>query len=123
MTKHCRRFPTHVLSVVSVAQLVALHVTRRVAITLSKQNSRDRRTSGYHLRHVATGSLFPSSFFKQVLKSYHESWLPARDVVIKALAERYEVDPSGEILVFDSACPWKAHLFELENGASRLMSP
>lgn len=46
---------------------------------------------------------------------YHaKSWLPARSIVLESLNGRYNIDPSGEILVLTRFCPWKLHLFELE---------
>ncbi|CAA6656359.1 unnamed protein product [Spirodela intermedia] len=42
------------------------------------------------------------------------SWLPARSIIIECLAARGDVDPSGEIMVLNNFCPWKLHLFELE---------
>jgi uncharacterized UPF0160 family protein len=48
------------------------------------------------------------------LDYYANSWLPARDLVISALAYRLYVDPSGKILLFEQYAPWKEHLFELE---------
>ncbi|XP_070511749.1 MYG1 exonuclease isoform X2 [Cardiocondyla obscurior] len=41
-------------------------------------------------------------------------WLPARDIVRRAVESRFEVDPSGEIIVLSQAIPWKEHLFQLE---------
>jgi len=41
-------------------------------------------------------------------------WLPARVVVENAVAGRKEVDPSGEIIVLQQACPWKEHLYTIE---------
>ncbi|XP_018317072.1 UPF0160 protein MYG1, mitochondrial isoform X2 [Mycetomoellerius zeteki] len=41
-------------------------------------------------------------------------WLPARDLVRRAVESRFEVDPSGEIIVLSQAVPWKEHLFQLE---------
>ncbi|KAF5734967.1 UPF0160 protein [Tripterygium wilfordii] len=46
---------------------------------------------------------------------YHaKSWLPARSIVMECLAARFDIDPSGEIMVLTRSCPWKLHLFELE---------
>lgn len=46
---------------------------------------------------------------------YHaRSWLPARAIVMNCLEGRLDVDPSGEMMVLDKFCPWKLHLFELE---------
>ncbi|KAF9355024.1 hypothetical protein BGX34_010698 [Mortierella sp. NVP85] len=42
------------------------------------------------------------------------SWLPARDLVVEALDKRMDIHPSGKILMFDQSCPWKEHLFNLE---------
>eukprot|EP00124_Ichthyophonus_hoferi_P002625 Ihof_evm5s187 gene=Ihof_evmTU5s187 len=42
------------------------------------------------------------------------AWLPARVLVAKCLKERFTVDPSGRIGVMESGCPWKDHLFSLE---------
>lgn len=41
------------------------------------------------------------------LDYYANSWLPARDLVISALAYRLYVDPSGKILLFEQYAPWK----------------
>ncbi|GJN21878.1 hypothetical protein PR202_gb09400 [Eleusine coracana subsp. coracana] len=53
----------------------------------------------------------------EFLESVHfhvKSWLPARSIVMECLLSRGNVDPSGEIMVLDRFCPWKLHLFELE---------
>ncbi|XP_014465533.2 MYG1 exonuclease [Alligator mississippiensis] len=53
--------------------------------------------------------------FLDRLDYYHRAWLPARTLVEDAVQKRFEVDPSGEILVLPSGgCPWKEHLFSLE---------
>ena len=41
-------------------------------------------------------------------------WWPARSIVQKALTLRFETHPSGKIIIFDQACPWKEHLFDIE---------
>lgn len=43
------------------------------------------------------------------------SWWPARSIVQNALDGRQGVHPSGKIIVFEKACPWKEHLFEIES--------
>jgi len=46
---------------------------------------------------------------------YKESWWPARKLVEEAIADRFELDPTGEIIMFHSSgCPWKEHLFDIE---------
>ncbi|TDL22092.1 metal-dependent protein hydrolase [Rickenella mellea] len=52
--------------------------------------------------------------FVDRLDYYGKAWLPARDLVAKAILERSAVDPSEQIVLFDQFVPWKEHLFELE---------
>lgn len=53
--------------------------------------------------------------FLQRLDFYQHSWLPARSLVEEALAQRFQVDPSGEIVeLAKGGCPWKEHLYHLE---------
>lgn len=52
--------------------------------------------------------------FLEALRYQARSWLPARTIVADCLASRFEVDSSGEIMVLKQFCPWKLHLFELE---------
>jgi len=55
------------------------------------------------------------SEFIDRLNYYKDSWLPARKLVDEAIADRNNVDASGEIIVFKhSGCPWKEHLFDIE---------
>ncbi|KAL7728351.1 hypothetical protein ACLKA6_007445 [Drosophila palustris] len=42
------------------------------------------------------------------------SWIAARDHVRRALEQAKTIHSSGEILLLDTFCPWKAHLFDLE---------
>lgn len=48
------------------------------------------------------------------LDFYGKSWLPARDLVVKAVEDRFAHDPEGRILVLEQAIPWRDHLFSLE---------
>ncbi|KAF2298049.1 hypothetical protein GH714_008006 [Hevea brasiliensis] len=54
------------------------------------------------------------SEFLDNVRFHARSWLPARSIVMECLAARFDVDPSGEIMVLATFCPWKLHLFELE---------
>lgn len=57
--------------------------------------------------------------FLQRVDFYQHSWLPARALVQEALAQRFQVDPSGEIVeLAKGGCPWKEHLYHLESGLS-----
>jgi len=49
---------------------------------------------------------------------YANAWLPARDIVKSGLEARGAVDPSNQIILFEQFCPWKEHLFELEQELS-----
>lgn len=54
------------------------------------------------------------SEFLDSVRFHAKSWLPARSIVMGCLAARHDIDPSGEIMVLTTFCPWKLHLFELE---------
>ncbi len=43
-----------------------------------------------------------------------KSWLPARDIVLNAVKSRFDVDPSGRIICLETFCPWKEHLYLIE---------
>ncbi|OMJ16383.1 UPF0160 protein [Smittium culicis] len=48
------------------------------------------------------------------IKYYAHSWLPAREIVLKAYNSRFDVDKSGLIMILDQFCPWESHLFDIE---------
>lgn len=52
--------------------------------------------------------------FFDKLDYYVNAWMPARDLVKEALDSRFDVDSSGQIIVFKQSMPWKEHFFELE---------
>uniref|UniRef100_A0A914CZF5 Uncharacterized protein n=1 Tax=Acrobeloides nanus TaxID=290746 RepID=A0A914CZF5_9BILA len=53
--------------------------------------------------------------FTRKLKYYHESWLSVRDLVKQAIDKRYEVDPSGKIILFENGgVPWEEDFFNIE---------
>ncbi|KAJ6805371.1 UPF0160 protein-like [Iris pallida] len=54
------------------------------------------------------------SEFLESIRFHTKSWLPARSIVNECLTARGNIDPSGEIMVLNKSCPWKLHLFELE---------
>lgn len=41
-------------------------------------------------------------------------WLPARNIIEKALANRFKVHKSGEIIILETNAPWQNHLAQLE---------
>lgn len=52
--------------------------------------------------------------FTDKLRYYVNSWYPARDIVVKAIQNRFNIHASGSILVIEPFAPWKSHLFDLE---------
>lgn len=41
-------------------------------------------------------------------------WWPAREVVKNAILKRKQTHSSGEIIELQDRCPWKDHLFDIE---------
>lgn len=53
--------------------------------------------------------------FRTILKGILKSWLPARTIVQTSLLACSSLDADeSKILILDTNCPWKEHLFELE---------
>ncbi|KAL5567710.1 hypothetical protein UlMin_024285 [Ulmus minor] len=52
--------------------------------------------------------------FLETLHFHAKSWLPARSIVMECLAARGSIHLSREIMVLTRSCPWKLHIFELE---------
>lgn len=67
----------------------------------------------YDTRFAAASQVTGEEFLQQ-LDYFATAWLPARDIVAAAIDERWNVDPSGEIVVFKQSAPWKDHLFAIE---------
>ncbi|BEI96184.1 hypothetical protein CcaverHIS631_0111330 [Cutaneotrichosporon cavernicola] len=66
----------------------------------------------------AVASKMTGEEFLQQLDYFANAWLPARDIVAAAIEERWDVDPSGEIIMFkqvNECGPWKDHLFSIES--------
>lgn len=51
----------------------------------------------------------------EIFDSMIHVWWPARSLVQEAYSERYSIDASGAIVVLSKSCPWKDHLFDLED--------
>ncbi|KAF4315528.1 hypothetical protein BBO99_00009112 [Phytophthora kernoviae] len=60
------------------------------------------------------------SEFTDAIQDLVHSWLPAREIVEKAVSKRFQTHKSGEIVHFAEYCPWKSHLHDLEE---KLMIP
>ncbi|KAF3914732.1 hypothetical protein AA313_de0208819 [Arthrobotrys entomopaga] len=52
--------------------------------------------------------------FVDKLEYYAKAWLPAREIVVEAVKNRFDVDESGKIINLGISCPWKEHLFNVE---------
>lgn len=50
--------------------------------------------------------------FKERLDYLAKAWLPARDIVKRAVEKRKGVHPSGKVLIFDEFAPWKVRPFK-----------
>lgn len=57
--------------------------------------------------------------FLNLVRGYGESWLPAKTIVESAFNSRFDVDRSGSIIILQSFCPWKEHLYAIEKDASK----
>ncbi|KAK1307209.1 hypothetical protein QJS10_CPA10g00622 [Acorus calamus] len=76
---------------------------------MNPDQSQEEENEAFQRAMVLAGS----EFLENVC--FHaRSWLPARSIVMECLTAREKIDHSGEIMVLDRFCPWKLHLFELE---------
>eukprot|EP01114_Cavostelium_apophysatum_P002470 TRINITY_DN12204_c0_g1_i1.p1 TRINITY_DN12204_c0_g1~~TRINITY_DN12204_c0_g1_i1.p1 ORF type:complete len:266 (-),score=41.86 TRINITY_DN12204_c0_g1_i1:96-893(-) len=79
-----------------------------------------RMNPPWHAKNQHNDSKFKAAInvtgaeFMEQLKEIVEDWIPARKVVEDAIAMRFSVDSSGQILCLAQLCPWRDHLFTLE---------
>jgi uncharacterized UPF0160 family protein len=59
--------------------------------------------------------------FVSAAQSLASSWWPARSIVQKAMNERFDVHESGSIIILSQACPWKDHLFEIDDSGKQVL--
>ncbi|KAG7450491.1 metal-dependent protein hydrolase [Guyanagaster necrorhizus] len=72
-------------------------------------------SQGMDDRFAIASSLTGEEFFAK-LDFYANAWLPARDILVDAVANSKKVaDSTGKILLLEQFLPWKSHLFELES--------
>ena len=67
----------------------------------------------YNSRFIEAMCLTGCEFIEQVVNLY-KNWLPAREIVEDSIKNRHEIDSSGRIIVLNKFCPWKEHLFDIE---------
>lgn len=69
-------------------------------------------------------SLLAGEEFTQRLRYYANAWLPARDILVTAVAaSKRTFDATGRIIVLEQFIPWKEHLFELEDDSTSEITP
>ena len=67
-------------------------------------------------RFLKASQFVGEQFLSELLDKFH-SWLPAREVVKQAFAERTQYDPQGRVIVVPwraEGVPWSDHLYALE---------
>ncbi|KAJ2123024.1 hypothetical protein IW147_002956 [Coemansia sp. RSA 720] len=57
------------------------------------------------------------SEFTERVRYYALSWLPGRKIVEQGYTGRFDIDKSGQIVLFDTFCPWKDHITTIEDEA------
>lgn len=76
-------------------------------------NSDDTSDKAFDAQFVLASEFIGTQFVKLV-QGYAFSWLPAKTLVSDAIKNRFEVDPSGKIMSLKQFCPWKEHLYAVE---------
>eukprot|EP00189_Rhodosorus_marinus_P004127 CAMPEP_0113965828 /NCGR_PEP_ID=MMETSP0011_2-20120614/7973_1 /TAXON_ID=101924 /ORGANISM="Rhodosorus marinus" /LENGTH=329 /DNA_ID=CAMNT_0000978407 /DNA_START=196 /DNA_END=1185 /DNA_ORIENTATION=- /assembly_acc=CAM_ASM_000156 len=54
------------------------------------------------------------SELEDTIKSVYHSWLPGKSILLDAVEGRFKVHPSGEVILLERYCPWKSHLYAVE---------
>ena len=78
----------------------------------NKKSSREDVNARFKLAMLVTGREFLSR-----LEGLASSWWPARAIVEKAVADRLNVHPSGQVIQLPQYCPWQGHIYETEEDA------
>uniref|UniRef100_A0A286Y507 MYG1 exonuclease n=1 Tax=Cavia porcellus TaxID=10141 RepID=A0A286Y507_CAVPO len=101
----------------SSAGLIYLHFGHKLLAQLLGTNEEDSMVGTlYDKAGFRRAMDLVQEEFLQRLDFYQHSWLPARALVEEALAQRFQVDPSGKIVeLAKGGCPWKEHLYHLES--------
>ncbi|UJR31710.1 hypothetical protein I4U23_019190 [Adineta vaga] len=72
-------------------------------------NPTEREEAGFKQAMELIGKEFLDRFYYYI----HE-WWPARALLEQAIAQRFDIDPSGSILRLDRSFPWRDHLYDIE---------
>ncbi|GME72635.1 unnamed protein product [Ambrosiozyma monospora] len=73
----------------------------------------DPKDSDYDA-HFEKASEIMGFAFNNFLNYMGKSFLPAKQYVERAFANRFEVDASGSVIVLERFVPWKEHLYAIE---------
>ncbi|XP_076757475.1 MYG1 exonuclease [Xylocopa sonorina] len=92
------------------AYRIVTDLSSRVKFLNPSWNSKDVDADRQFLKAVE----LTGQDFVQHVNYAIDVWLPARSIVQDAIAKRFEVDPSGEIVELPQGMPWVEHLFEVE---------
>ncbi|KAJ2700311.1 hypothetical protein FB645_005036 [Coemansia sp. IMI 203386] len=52
--------------------------------------------------------------FRERVRYFALAWLPGRKIVEQGFESRFDIDPSGQIVLFEQFCPWKDHIDTIE---------
>jgi uncharacterized UPF0160 family protein len=81
--------------------------------TLNPAWNEPQSAETFNARFVGAMQLTVSEFCDSAIGLW-KYWWPARNIVQAAVDNRFSAHPSGKIIVLEQFCPWKEHLFEIE---------
>eukprot|EP00601_Ochromonadales_sp_CCMP2298_P004820 CAMPEP_0173174840 /NCGR_PEP_ID=MMETSP1141-20130122/3566_1 /TAXON_ID=483371 /ORGANISM="non described non described, Strain CCMP2298" /LENGTH=351 /DNA_ID=CAMNT_0014096989 /DNA_START=50 /DNA_END=1105 /DNA_ORIENTATION=- len=92
------------------------HVSTTLSARVGQFNPEwnEPQTPDVQNEQFAKALLLTGSEFLQRAEGLFKSWWPARTIVQQALEQSRSLSADGKIVIFSQACPWKDHLFELE---------
>uniref|UniRef100_H2ZNV2 Uncharacterized protein n=1 Tax=Ciona savignyi TaxID=51511 RepID=H2ZNV2_CIOSA len=101
----------------SSAGLVYCHYGEEILAAVMGEKGRDEKTVSiiYDKKLFEDAMTMVGKEFEDCVHGYVDAWLPARDIVVKAVNQRFEVSDAGLVIVLDQFCPWKEHLLNLED--------
>ncbi|XP_044745424.1 MYG1 protein isoform X2 [Coccinella septempunctata] len=88
------------------------NLSSRVGKMNLKWNEPEKLSSIDSLFHKAMS--YVGAEFQQCVLEAATDWWPAREIVRKSIKQRKEIHPSGEIFILEDRCPWKDHLYAIE---------
>ena len=91
---------------------ISTNLSSRVAY-LNPQWNEENNDTITNERFKQAMELTSVEFIDQVLH-WTRSWLPARAIVEATFDQREAIDASGQVLKFDKYCPWKSHVYDIE---------